>query len=228
MRSFMLFLLLATVEAFYGPAARMPALYGPAVAHSMLRSKPTRACADAAGADAAGADSAETSGLYASLQARKAQLTSRSSALQRERTLVEALMGGTDYAQQQLWYHWFGEEGEAARKSLESAKVPDLLEMMETYPDWAEPANRLATLRYIEGDFDESVELCLKVLRLKPWHFGASSGIVMVYAKMGNLEEANKMAELAMPRPGPQRKEWVQRMLEGIDAKLAELEALSS
>ena len=42
----------------------------------------------------------------------------------------------------------------------DAAKLSDL---MEQYPDWAEPANRLATLRYMEGEFEESVQLCLRV-----------------------------------------------------------------
>jgi hypothetical protein len=28
-------------------------------------------------------------------------------------------------------------------------------------------------VRYIEGDYHDSIALCLKILRQKPWHFGA-------------------------------------------------------
>jgi hypothetical protein len=108
---------------------------------------------------------------------------------------------------------------------------------MEQYPDWAEPANRLATLRYMEGEFEESVQLCLRVLRMKPWHFGASSGIVMCYAKLAEkansirqqplVDEANRWANEAMPQPGKQREDWVQRMLVLMDAKLAELDEIA-
>jgi hypothetical protein len=69
----------------------------------------------------------------------------------------------------------------------------------------AEPSNRLATLRFLEGDYEDSAQLCLRVLRAKPWHFGASSGIVMVYASMGNADEASRWARQAMPSPGPER-----------------------
>ena len=54
--------------------------------------------------------------------------------------------------------------------------------------------NRLATLRFLEGDFEDSARLCLRVLHDKPWHFGASSGIVMVYAQMGNADDAKRWA----------------------------------
>ena len=61
-------------------------------------------------------------------------------------------------------------------------------------PCQAEPVNRLATLRFLEGDFEDSARLCLRVLHDKPWHFGASSGIVMVYAQMGNADDAKRWA----------------------------------
>ena len=36
---------------------------------------------------------------------------------------------------------------------------------------------------FLQGRYDDSVEMCLKVLELKPWHFGALSGIVMCYSR---------------------------------------------
>ena len=74
-------------------------------------------------------------------------------------------------------------------------------------------------------------------MREKPWHFGASSGISMCYAKLAEqanayrrdpfLAEAEKWAGEAMPPPGPRRDEWVKRMLQVMDAKLDELKELS-
>ena len=138
-----------------------------------------------------------------------------------------------------LWQHWFGEEGDSAGETLMAADgdAAALQKLMDEYPDWAEPANRLATLRYMEGDYEDSVQLCLQVLREKPWHFGASSGIVMCYAKLAEqanamrrdalVAEANKWAAQAMPPPGPRREEWVKRNLEIMDAKLDELKEMS-
>jgi len=74
-----------------------------------------------------------------------------------------------------------------------------------------------------QGNFAESEKLCLRVLRSKPWHFGASSGIVMVYAQQGKGEEAKQWIGEAMPRPGPERQKWVQRMLQHLDTKLEQL-----
>jgi len=41
------------------------------------------------------------------------------------------------------------------------------------------------------------------------------------------VDEANRWASEAMPQPGKQREEWVQRMLLLMDAKLAELDEIA-
>merc|ERR1711908_5248 len=123
----------------------------------------------------------------------------------------------------------YGEEGDDASDLLVAAEGDEeaLARLMADYPDWVEPTNRLATSKYMNGEFADSVTLCLRILRNKPWHFGASSGIVMCYAKLASqsnvlnrdayIAEANKWALEAMPQPGPQRSEWVQRMLARVD-----------
>lgn len=186
-------------------------------------------------------DAAEISGLYASLQKRRSLLASRRDKAVKERELIAAMaskMPGVA-SPSRLWQHWFGEEGESAGEELMAADgdATALKKLIDEYPDWAEPANRLATLRYMEGDYEDSVQLCLQVLREKPWHFGAGSGIVMCYAKLAELAnatrrdalvaEANKWAAKAMPPPGPRREEWVKRMLLVMDEKLDELKEIS-
>ena len=216
MQSALLSLAFCSVTGF---EAFFPRPSGLAVSH-IARCR-VRACSDD-----------DSSGLYASLQKRRAELAAKSGSTARERELVAGLgqmWPLHERAQQQLWQHWYGEEGEEARASLVEAegKPQALQELIDAYPDWAEPANRLATLRYMEGDFADSVQLCLRVLRAKPWHFGASSGIVMCYAKLGNAREANRWASEAMPQPGPEREKWVESMLQIMDAKLAELSDMS-
>ena len=58
-------------------------------------------------------------------------------------------------------------------------------------------------------------------------HVGAGSGIVMCYAKVGEMQKAKEWAAVAMPKPGPERTEWVESMVLSIDAKLAELDEIS-
>eukprot|EP00320_Phaeocystis_rex_P006868 CAMPEP_0119091124 /NCGR_PEP_ID=MMETSP1178-20130426/155236_1 /TAXON_ID=33656 /ORGANISM="unid sp, Strain CCMP2000" /LENGTH=235 /DNA_ID=CAMNT_0007074601 /DNA_START=10 /DNA_END=717 /DNA_ORIENTATION=+ len=185
-------------------------------------------------------DAADVSGLYASLRKRQKLLSSRRDAAVRERELLAELAGAShEEALSSIWQHWFCEEGEAQGGYLKAAggNAAALQDMMEQYPDWAEPANRLATLRYMEGDFEESIDLCLRVLRMKPWHFGAGSGIVMCYARLAEqapvlrrgalVAEANRWAAEAMPQPGRERDVWVARMLQLMDTKLAELAEIS-
>ena len=185
-------------------------------------------------------DAADVSGLYASLRKRQQLLSSRREDAVRERELLAELAGPShEEALGSLWEHWYSEEGETQTGYLKTAggNAAVLKSMMEEYPDWAEPVNRLATLRYMEGEFEESVDLCLRVLRLKPWHFGASSGVVMCYAKLAEeapvlqrstlVAEASRWAAEAMPQLGPQRDKWVERMLLLMDTKLAELADIS-
>lgn len=168
--------------------------------------------------------------MYESLQKRSSLLSSRRDTLVRERELVQKLRApqSDEEAIAELWAHWFGEYGEKPRERLLEADgdAAALLDIMEEFPDWVEPPNRLATLLYMEGEFSGSVDLCQKILRQKPWHFGAASGIVMCYAKLGDSEKANECAGEAMPRPGPARAKWVERMVTVLDARLAELDEI--
>ena len=175
-------------------------------------------------------DVADSGGLYASLELRRSQLASRRETIVRERELVAALAGASsERAARALREHWAGEEGEAAREAMEHATeagdAAALEIVMGRYPDWAEPMNRLATCRYKDGDVAESVQLFLRVLSMKPWHFGALHGILMSHVMLENTEEADRWEAEGMPRLGDDweddRGEWVTRMLSVLDAILA-------
>ena len=190
-----------------------------------------QACAEPTQEDD-GSDEVST-GLYAALSKRRSELASRSDMIQRERKLLAALGEGWpayERAQAQLWDHWYSEYGEDAKDALVEAegKAGKLMDLIEEYPDWVEPANRLATLMYMDENFEESANLCLRILRTKPWHFGAGSGIVMCYAKLGNAVKANTWAREAMPPAATKEREaWVKTMLEALDEKLAEVSDMS-
>ena len=107
-----------------------------------------------------GGDSDDTGALYAGLRQRRSELAARGAATQRERALVAALAEtyfaptekGDAYfapvyrnhkqreerAVRDLWEHWFGEEGDAARQQLEAAEgdASALLALMDEFPDW--------------------------------------------------------------------------------------------
>ena len=106
---------------------------------------------------------------------------------------------------------------------------------------FVEAVNRLATLYFLQQRLNESYKLCRIVLQLKPWHFGALSGIVQVCIALGRRQdetfkdEAREWAELRLPSmisgsalPGapinplngpsnPRRIEWCRNAVE--DAK---------
>ena len=113
-----------------------------------------------------------------------------------EASLIAELTGDQKAIQQatsRLWELWYNEEGEAARRRLDEAggmmgsprtasrAAESLQTLADEFPSWAEPVNRLATLRFMERKFEESIELCERVLELKPHHFACLSGLTMAY-----------------------------------------------
>ena len=48
----------------------------------------------------------------------------------------------------------------------------------------------------------------------------------MCYAKLGDIEQAQYWSTQAMPQPGPKREIWVERMVQTMDSKLAELDEI--
>lgn len=155
-----------------------------------------------------------------------------------EQELLQQLAAGDD-ALTDLWNFWFQERGAAAAARLERAEQltgqgPDaweqaeeiLFALMEDYGVyWAEPVNRLATLYYMQGRLEESETLCQMVLAVKPWHFGALSGIVMVYASLHDSEKARQWAARRLPSfsptgPNKRRNHWVETALQDSQAAL--------
>jgi len=146
-----------------------------------------------------------------------------------ELTLLSSLETN-DNAVQELWTLWFAERGSHAATELIAAEElatmgpnhwdeaeTKLWNIIESYGvHWAEPVNRLATLMYMQGRLEESRALCEVVLTVKPWHFGALSGIVMVQAGLADRVGARIWADRRLPPLGKdgdneRRREWVQR-----------------
>lgn len=137
-----------------------------------------------------------------------------------------------------LWTLWFQERGIEAAALLSQAEqlsshprtwneAEELLhKLIATYGlHWAEPVNRLSILYYMQGRLNESEDLCKKVLAVKPWHFGALSGIVMVYAGLHDINEARQCAAYRLPTFAPtgsnrRREQWVQKAIRDAEDSL--------
>lgn len=137
-----------------------------------------------------------------------------------------------------LWEFWYHERGAKAASLLERAyELSDrretqiqaesiLLELIDEYGvHWVEPVNCLATLYYLQGRLRESEELCLKVLKIKPWHVGALSGIVLVYEGLNASDKACQWAArrllVAPTGSNRRRQQWVERSVAEAEKALS-------
>jgi tetratricopeptide (TPR) repeat protein len=83
------------------------------------------------------------------------------------------------------------------RQDLDAAL--DRFDQMVKYaPDFAEGWNKRATVYYMRGEYQESVADIERVLELEPRHFGALSGLGMIYEELDRKEQALKAFEAAL------------------------------
>ena len=65
-------------------------------------------------------------------------------------------------------------------------------------PDFAEAWNKRATLYYLLGEMDLSLQDCAQVIKRNPNHYGALSGYAQIYLQKGDLERATSYFEQAL------------------------------
>ena len=108
-----------------------------------------------------------------------------------------------------IWDLWL-ETGDVELDSLmlfgiTAIEVGDLPRALATFdqviaaaPDYAEAWNKRATAHYLMGNFEASVADIAKTLTLEPRHFGALSGLGLIYVSIGKDEAALKAFEQAL------------------------------
>ncbi len=100
-----------------------------------------------------------------------------------------------------LWDHWYLEAGEIAE--LYVRKGEGLLGMqkfkearahfervIESYPEFAEAHNKLATVLFLLEDYENSINECKVTLKMNPHHFGAWHGMGLCLLKLARYSEA--------------------------------------
>lgn len=105
------------------------------------------------------------------------------------------------YAEQALWQLW-GRSGQAEIDRLMVAGIEQMQEqryaqaiatfseVIRRKPDYAEGWNKRATVRYLAGDYQRSLEDCDEVMKRNPFHFGALSGYGQIYFQLEEYDEA--------------------------------------
>jgi len=154
--------------------------------------------------------------------------------IERERRSAEIELLGhlTDgeEAIKEIYNLWFNERGAAASKLLQQARElmeqgpkeqeeaeSILLALVDEYGVYfTEPLNQLAILYYVQGRYEKALQLNKMVLSVKPWHIGALSHIVMVYAEMADQNTARQWAFFRLPPfsyggSNQRRARWVER-----------------
>jgi tetratricopeptide (TPR) repeat protein len=131
--------------------------------------------------------------------------------------------------EQQIWAIWVeaGDPdldklmaaGEAAMGAQEYPRaLDDFNRIVARRPDFAEGWNRRATLYYLMGDYQISLDDIARTLALEPRHFGALSGLGLVNIKLERMAEAAKAYERYLAI-NPQNQD-ARDTLEMIDAVL--------
>ena len=79
---------------------------------------------------------------------------------------------------------------------LENGKLDRALSLFKNLskkdPIWAEPINKIATIKFLQGDYIGSINDIKSTLKLEPRHFGAISGLVQINIILKEYKQALK------------------------------------
>ena len=133
---------------------------------------------------------------------------------------------------EQIWNIWHETEDDEARELLTrgiTAMVQESYQdallafdgLVRLKPDFAEGWNKRATVYYLVGDYVASIRDVQQTLALEPRHFGALSGLGLIYMALGRDGEALSAFEAALAvnphLPGPLQ--HVRELKERIEGK---------
>jgi tetratricopeptide (TPR) repeat protein len=120
--------------------------------------------------------------------------------------LFEALKVAPDdesakYVENRIWSMWLATDSDTTTllmsrvKTAVDAKDLDLAvkllnAIIEIKPDYVEAWNRRATVYYMKKDFEHAIADIEEVLKREPRHFGALSGLGMIFQELGDDKDA--------------------------------------
>jgi tetratricopeptide (TPR) repeat protein len=112
-------------------------------------------------------------------------------------------------AQRQIWEIWIDADDSVADRLMQGGiqamatgqhglALEYFDRLVERAPDFAEAWNKRATVHYLLDDYDASVLDIERTLALEPRHFGALSGLGMIYDAIGKPGAALRSYEAAV------------------------------
>ena len=112
--------------------------------------------------------------------------------------------------EQKIWDHWLSSGSNEnnnilMKKGVTLMNVGKLDEALKVFidlskndPDWAEPINKISTIRYLQGDFYGSIRDIQSTLKIEPRHFGAIAGLAQINLALGRYNESLKNLDYAI------------------------------
>jgi len=105
------------------------------------------------------------------------------------------------YVENRIWALWLAGGGDTAnllmtrvKTAIDGKDVNLALKLLDSIidirPDYIEAWNRRATIHYIKKDFGRSLNDIREVLAREPRHFGALSGLGMIFQELGDEKSA--------------------------------------
>lgn len=139
--------------------------------------------------------------------------------------------GEAQALEQRIWQIWIESDDPKENRlmalgirAMSLRRLPQALErfdrLVEVAPEFAEAWNKRATVHYLMGNYGASVRDIQRTLALEPRHFGALSGLGLIYDALEEPAAALRSFEAALEinphMEGPrQRMEELRRSLRG-------------
>jgi tetratricopeptide (TPR) repeat protein len=108
-----------------------------------------------------------------------------------------------------IWTLWFHSDNPEVIKLMNTGvtamsasdfkmAIDAFTQVTQIAPDFAEGWNKLATVHYLTGDYQDSLDEIGRTLELEPRHFGALSGLGLVQVELDHTEQALDAFERAL------------------------------